>query len=68
MTPAEIASMIELEARSLVEDVCEHEDGPRSCCMRGGMVGRGSTGTAIAESCRKMRRDLLVLQKMIGGE
>ena len=68
MTPVETASMIALEAMHLAEKVREHEEGESSSCMRKGIVGLGSTATAIEESCRKLRSELLDLGKMIGGE
>lgn len=62
------AELLRLEAEAIAENVSSHLNGKSSSSLYDGMVGRGSTKTAIADDLRKLRREALVLMKMLEGE
>lgn len=62
------AELLRLEAEAIAENVSSHLNGESSSYLYSGMIGRGSTKTAIADDLRKLRRDALVLMKMLEGE
>lgn len=62
------AELLRLEAEVIAENVSSRMNGESSSYLYSGMIRRGSTKTAISDDLRKLRRDALVLMKMLEGE